>query len=104
MPYAIFHMAYALGRPSQFRSALMLRVRAALEFFEVGVAFVLQFLFDADLRGVITVNGHVLDRPEEPLLLSLRLRLVLADLGEDGNLLVFGRLVERGAVLVLAQF
>jgi hypothetical protein len=82
----------------------MLRVSAALELFEVGVAFVLQFVVDADLGGVITVDGHVFDRLEEPLLRSLRPGLVLADLGEDGDLLVFGRLVEEGVVLVHAQF
>src|SRR5215510_5157730 len=82
----------------------MLWVRAALKLFEVGVAFVLQFLFDADLGGVIAVNGHVLDRPEELLFRRLRLGLVLADLGQDGDLLLFGRLVEEGRVLVLTQF
>src|SRR5688572_4179406 len=82
-------------RAAPRRSALMFRVSAALELFEVGVAFVLQFVVDADLGGVITVDSHVFDRLEEPLLRSLRLGLVLADLGEDGDLLVFGRLVER---------
>src|SRR5262247_3409347 len=97
-------MRRLLTRAVLRQSALMLRVCAALELLEVGVAFVLQFLFDADLRSVIAVNGNVLDRPEEPLLLSFRTRHVLADLGEDGDLLVFGRLVEWDAVLVLTQF
>src|SRR5262245_1333774 len=85
-------------------SALMLGVSATLELSEVGVAFVLKFLVDADLGGVITVNGYIFDRLEELLFRSLRPRLVLADLCEGGDLLVFGRLVEGGAVLVLAQF
>jgi hypothetical protein len=48
--------------------ALMLRMRTPFELFQVGIAFVLQFLVNADLRGVIPVNRHVFDRPEEAFL------------------------------------
>ena len=61
-------------------SLLMLRMRAAGELLQEGVAFVLKFLFDSDFRRVITINGGVLDRSEEPFLDGLGGPFVLADL------------------------
>src|SRR5438876_6985834 len=74
--------------------ALVFGVRAALELFEVGVALVLQLVVDADLRGVVTIDGQILDRLEEALFQGLWLHLILADLGEQRGLLLGIRAVE----------
>ena len=67
----------------------MFGMRAAFELFQVSVAFVLQLLVNADLRGVITVNRHVLDRLEEFLFRRRWLRFVFADFSQQSDLLVF---------------
>ena len=43
----------------------MLRVGAAFELFQVGIAFVLQFFVNADLGSVVPINRHILDGFEE---------------------------------------
>lgn len=72
----------------------MLWVRAAFELFDVGVALVSQFLMNADLRGVVTVNRQVLDRFEEALFNRLRFVFVLADVGQQRDLLFGSRAIE----------
>ena len=80
-----------LPRPSavtSIYSTLMLRMRAAFELFDVSIALVSEFLMNADLRRVVTINRQVLDRFEEAFFERLRFAFVLADFREQRDLLL----------------
>ena len=80
--FRVFCVGSQKGRRAvkRFLSLLMLRMRAAGELLQEGVALVLKFLFYSDFRRVIAINGGVLDRSEEPFLDGLGGPFVFADL------------------------
>src|SRR6266853_1581702 len=81
---------------------LVLRVIALRERRERGIAFVAQFLNQADLRGVVAVGGHALDGAKEALALGFHCVAVhgFAQRREQFDLLGLGQLRKSLAVML----
>src|SRR5712692_220718 len=87
----------------------MLGVCATGKFGQVIVAFILQLLVNADLGGVVAIDRHALNGPEEVSAGRIGVfagRLVgrLADERQEGRLLIGLNLDEVGAVLSVGFF
>ena len=80
--------------PSLSRSADVLRVIAAGEFGEGGVALVLQVVVDADSRRVVAVDRRAFEQDEEAFERRLRRFFVARHAGDDLFLLRLGQLAK----------